>query len=108
MVEAAGIEPVSEYSSATNTSATEPPQIPAKSMQDNALLDLPAPALEQKPTLSAHSQDKSGHSKCVISVSQNPSKISDDLAQVVNAWDNLPDPVKASILALVDTAHKDS
>jgi hypothetical protein len=75
-------------------------------VQNKALPDSTSADSEQKPTHSAHSHDTSMHSKCAISVSQNPSEIPDDLAKVVNAWDSLPNAVKVGILAMVDAAQQ--
>jgi hypothetical protein len=50
----------------------------------------------QNPALSQQNPSTSTHEKCVPSVSKNP-----DLDQVVAAWDDLPNLVKARILELV-------
>lgn len=55
---------------------------------------------EHQPHTSEHENDTSLHEKCVICVSQIP----DDLAMVIRAWDNLPAPLKARIVAMVTAA----
>ena len=59
----------------------------------------PDTADEQKPALPQQNPSTSTHQKCVPSVSKNP-----DLDQVVAAWDDLPDLIKAQILELVKTS----
>ena len=54
---------------------------------------------EQNPALSQQNPSTSTHEKCVPTVSKNP-----DLDQVVAAWDDLPDLIKAQILELVKTS----
>ena len=63
-------------------------------------------AQKQKPTVSEQNNAYSIHPNGVPGVYQNGSPIPDDLAQVVDAWDNLPKPVKAGILAMVREARK--
>ena len=46
------------------------------------------------------------HPNGVPGVYQNGPPIPNDLTQVVDAWDNLPKPVKAGILAMVREARK--
>jgi hypothetical protein len=43
------------------------------------------------------------HEKCVICVSDFPA----DLQQIVDAWERLPKPVKAGILAMVNAAEQE-
>ena len=102
MVEAAGIEPRSDL----QHNHAETRQNPAKSGQSSALekspdtVDQQNPALsQQNPALSQQNPSTSTHEKCVPSVSKNP-----DLDQVVAAWDDLPDLIKAQILELVKTS----
>ena len=71
----------------------------AKSRQSSALAKSPDTADEQKPALPQQNPSTSTHQKCVPSVSKNP-----DLEKVVAAWDDLPDLIKAQILALVKTS----
>ena len=74
-------------------------QNPEKLRQSSALAKLPDPADQQKLALSQQNPSTSTHEKCVPSVSKNP-----DLDQVVAAWDDLPDLIKAQILELVKTS----
>ena len=99
MVEAAGIEPSSQVCS----EATEPAQNCAKSKQINALPDSAASASEQNRALSTQDPDRSAHPKRVPSVHQLPP----DLARIAEAWDSLPEAVKAGILAMVDAARQE-
>ena len=89
--------------SATNTSDTKPEQILAKSTHDNTLADPSSSPREQNPNKSLHKHDKSVHSKRVPEEYQN---LPEDLARVATAWDGLPDPVKAEILAIVNSAQQ--
>jgi hypothetical protein len=45
------------------------------------------------------------HSKSVICVQQNRATFPDDLAEVVDAWEQLPTAVKAGILAMVNATR---
>jgi hypothetical protein len=53
-------------------------------------------------TISEHQPDTFLHEKCVICVSHIP----DDLATVICAWDSLPAPVKAGIVAMVTAVRQ--
>ena len=99
MVELRGIEPLTSAS----PPKAESPQIRAKSTQDNTLVDSPSSPRKQKPNKSTHKQDRSLHSKRVPEEYQN---LPEDLARVATAWDGLPDPVKAEILAIVNSAQQ--
>jgi len=92
MVEAAGLEPRSDL----QHNHAETRQNPAKSGQSSALEKSPDTVDQQNPALSQQNPSTSTHEKCVPSVSKNP-----DLDQVVAAWDDLPNLVKARILELV-------
>ena len=85
---ALGLEPRSDLQH--NHAGTR--QNPAKSGQSSALEKSPDTVDQQSPSTSTHE-------KCVPSVSKNP-----DLDQVVAAWDDLPDLIKAQILELVKTS----
>ena len=67
--------------------------------RDSVVLDVPDTVGEQTSALSQQNPSTSTHEKCVPSVSKNP-----DLDQVVVAWDDLPDQIKAQILELVKTS----
>ena len=105
MVEAAGIEPKATPSPTSDTSATETAQIRAISAHGNKLQDRVSGSPKQNPAFPEHNKGISTQQKCVPGVYQN-TPIPDDLAQVVDAWDNLPKPVKAGILAMVREAQK--
>ena len=77
----------------------ESQQNDAKSGQSSALEKSPDTVGEQNSALSQQNPSTSTHEKCVPSVSKNP-----DLDQVVVAWDDLPDQIKAQILELVKTS----
>lgn len=97
MVGGAGFEPKPVVSSGV----TETTQNCANLIQDNALPDSASSALEQKPTLSQHTEDVSPHVKCATCVQENQPVLPEDLSLVVAAWDRLPAAVKAGILAMV-------
>ena len=78
-------------SDSTDTSDTEPAQNCANSRQSNTLPDSASSSREQKPTLSRHTQDTSAHQKYVPSMYQD---LPQDLAEVVEGWDRIPDDVK--------------
>jgi|GEM_PF-6479381 hypothetical protein len=92
---AAGFEPGSTVSSGS----AESKQNSAKSKQNSALPDSADPSREQIHAFPEHSQDKAPHPKCVIYVSRG--EVSEDLAEVVAAWPELPQEIRAEILAKV-------
>ena len=77
----------------------EATQNDANAVQSSALAKSPDTVDQQNPALSQQNPSTSTHEKCVPSVSKNP-----DLDQVVAAWDDLPDLIKAQILELVKTS----
>ena len=95
MAPALGLEPRSH----AQHNDAESQQNDAKSRQSSALAKSPDTVDEQNSALSQQNPRTSTHQKCVPSVHQNP-----DLDQVVAAWDDLPDLVRAQILALVKTS----
>ncbi len=92
---ALGLEP----SSHVLHNDAESQQNNAKLRQSSALAKSPDTVGEQNSALSQQNPSTSTHEKCVPSVSKNP-----DLDQVVAAWDDLPDLIKARILELVKTS----
>ena len=90
-----GIEPATEGSQ----NKVEATQNDANAVQFRALAKSPDTVGEQNSALSQQNPSTSTHEKCVPSVSKNP-----DLDQVVSAWDDLPDLIKAQILELVKTS----
>jgi hypothetical protein len=73
----------------------------------NALLEAVPLTQQQNPTLPAQQEDKAMHSECAICVQRYRPPLPPDLSEVVDAWDNLPDAVRAGILAMVHaTWHK--
>jgi len=92
MAPALGLEPRSH----AQHKDAETQQNSAKSGQFSALAKSPDTVNQQNSALSQQNPSTSTHEKCVPSVHQNP-----DLDQVVAAWDDLPDLIKAQILALV-------
>ena len=87
-----GIEPATEGSQ----NKVEATQNDANAVQFSALAKSPDNVDQQNSALSRQNPSTSTHEKCVPSVSKNP-----DLDQVVAAWDDLPNLVKARILELV-------
>jgi hypothetical protein len=100
VVAGAGFEPESPSYSETTQSA----QNSAKSTQDNTLPGSPSRASEQNPAFPEQSTTTSERSQVVPRVYQNQS-LPSDLAQVIDAWDHLPQVVKAGILAMVAVAE---
>ena len=92
MAPALGLEPRSH----AQHKDAETQQNSAKSRQFSALAKSPDTVDQQNSALLQQNPRTSTHQKCVPSVHQNP-----DLDQVVAAWDDLPDLIKAQILALV-------
>jgi len=98
LVEAAGLEPESSVPPEIAESA----QNLANPKQDSALPESPSPAPETKTCISEHA---SLHCSDTSAQPNNATFMPDDLAQVVDAWDTLPDAVKAGILAMVNAAR---
>ncbi len=92
---ALGLEPRSHV----QHNRAEIQQNSAKSGQFNALAKSSDTVDQQNSALPQQNPSTSTHEKCVPSVHQNP-----DLDQVVAAWDDLPDLIKARILELVKTS----
>jgi hypothetical protein len=90
-----GLEPATEGS----RNKVEATQIDANAVQSSALAKSPDTVGEQDSALPQQNPSTSTHEKCVPSVHQNP-----DLDQVVAAWADLPDLVRARILELVKTS----
>jgi hypothetical protein len=61
---------------------------------------------QQNLTVPAYQKDTSMHSKGVTCVQQRRPTFPKDLTEVVDAWDNLPDAVKAGILAMVNATRQ--
>ena len=94
-MEAAGIEPRSHVLH----NDAESQQNDAKSRQSSALAKSHDTVGEQNSALSPQNPSTSTPEKCVPSVSKNP-----DPDQVVVAWDDLPEQIKAQLLELVKTS----
>jgi len=73
----------------------------ANSKQDSALETQAEQAVEHTHAPSIHAEDTFKQPKCVPDVYRN---LPDDLAQVVAAWNYLPDDVKGQILTLIEDA----
>jgi len=95
MVELRGIEPRSHL----QHKDAETQQNSAKSGQFSALAKSPDTVDQQNSALSQQNPSTSTDQKCVPSVSKNL-----DLEKVLAAWDDLPELVRAQILALVKTS----
>ena len=95
MVPKEGLEPPS----GAKHKDAETQQNHAKSGQYSALAKSGDTVDQQNSALSQQNPSTSTHQECVPSVHQNP-----DLDQVVAAWDDLPDLIKARILELAKTS----
>lgn len=71
-------------------------------IRDNALPASTSQDPEQNSALSAHLPDTSAHPEHVRSMFRN---LPPDLAEVVEAWDRLPEAIKAGIVAIVTAAR---
>ena len=89
----------------SNAYDTETVQNRTNTKQNKTLSKAPSPVNEQKQTHSEHEESTSLHKKCATCVQQNL-ELPGDLAQVVEAWDSLPDVVKAGITAMVNAASQ--
>jgi len=92
MLEAAGIEPLSQGS----IHDAESTQNSAKVAQFSVLRWKPSRSDSQNCALLMHNQRTSAHPKCVPSVSTDS-----DLAEVIEGWDQLSGEAKARILKTV-------
>ena len=81
-----------------DASNIEPAQNRANPTHFNTLPDSTDDDPEQKPCRSVHKDNESLRSEHVHSMHPLP----DDLAQVVAAWDDLPEPVRAAIQTMVE------
>jgi hypothetical protein len=91
----------------TNISKTQTMQNLEDSQHMNTLREAELLTPLQIPTLLAQPKDKAIHSECAVCVQRYRSTLTADLSEVVDAWDNLPDAVRAGILAMVHaTGHK--
>ena len=100
-MEAAGIEP----EDTPTLSDAKAAQKAAKPQQNNVL----APA-EQSPSKQScaevkHNPSISLQQKCVPSVYRNSGRMPEDLAKVIDAWDRLPEVIRKSVLAMVESAE---
>ncbi|HIG57235.1 MAG TPA: hypothetical protein EYG11_00410 [Candidatus Latescibacteria bacterium] len=93
MVQAAGIEPVQSQTQ----KSTQLTHNPTKTQQNQTLSQPAAGDKKQKPTVSTHAQNTFSHPESVAAAYP----ISDELGEVVAAWDVLPDAIKTGILAMV-------
>ena len=80
---------------------TQPIQNLANSKHDSALPSGVNQAAEHNRALTVHRNDTTERPECVPDVYQN---FPEDLAQIVEAWANLPEQDQASILAIVRKA----
>jgi hypothetical protein len=90
----------------TNISETQTTQTRENSRRINALSEAVSFTAQQYPTLSAHQKDTSTHSECATSVQRHEPHLPNDLTEVMDAWGNLPDAVKAGILAMVNATRR--
>jgi hypothetical protein len=90
----------------TNISETDAAQTRENSEHINALLEAVPLTPQQNSTLLAHQKDTSIHSECATCVQRHRPTLPHDLTEVVDAWGNLPDAVKAGILAMVNATRQ--
>jgi hypothetical protein len=100
-----GIRTHHPHPEAGNSSNTETQQKRTNCLHSNALQSSPPCRPEQKPTLPQHSQHTTSHQKYAISMQQHGAAIPSDLKAVINAWADLPEAVKAGIMAMVKAAR---
>jgi len=85
----------------SNTSETETAQIPTNPSHITTLQEEVSCGEKQKSTLLEHQKDAFAHEKCATCVQQQSPALPDDLAEIVMAEANIPEAVKAGILAMV-------
>ena len=83
-----------------NTSEHERNIDDRQSPQKLTLVGSSFPSPEQNPHTSERQNDTLLHEKCVICVSDLPI----DIREVIDAWDSLPEAVKAGVVAMVKAA----
>src|SRR5687767_4268253 len=86
----------------TNIFETPAAQTRENSKHINALLEAVSFTPQQISTPLAHQKDTSMHLECATCVQCHRPILPDDLMKVVDMWDNLPEAVKAGILAMVN------
>ena len=102
-MENGGFEPMPRPSGGTDTSRTNTEQIPTNIKQINVLSDSVSSRHKHESTLPKHEKDTSLHAECVTCVQQN---LSDDLREVIDTWEHIPDAVKVGILAMIRAAKQ--
>src|SRR5262245_27323137 len=85
----------------TNISDIQVAQTHENSQHINTLPEAALSIPERNSTVLAYLEDTSMHPKGVTYVQQHQPKFPDDLAEVMDSWEKLPDVVKAGILAMV-------
>ena len=105
-MEVGGIEPRKTPHLRLNKSTTEGAQNSANAEQSTSSLPSDQPTSKHNDAKVEHKYDESKQEKCVICVSQDPNSMPRDLADVVLAWDQLPDEIKSSILTMVKVTQQ--
>jgi hypothetical protein len=81
----------------------ETQQTNADAKHIKALSQTVAPDSAQNPELLEHQYDISWHEKCALCV---PHPFPDDLREVIDAWESVPEVVRAGILSMVKTVQQ--
>lgn len=102
-----GLEPRIRPSDRINDIDTESGQNRANTKQINALTDSAPSAEKQIQTPPEHSKNTSLHEKCVTCVHQGETLYPDDLREVIEVWEHMPDAVKAGIIAMVRASRQE-
>ena len=105
-MEVGGIEPRKTPHLRLNKSTAEGAQNSANAEQSTSSLPSDQPTSKHNDAKVEHKYDESKQEKCVICVSQDPNSMPRDLADVVLAWDQLPDEIKSSILTIVKVTQQ--
>ena len=102
MVEAAGIEPATPCKT---KNLHQPDRSDTFPVQKRTLIDtrqeVRSGQSTQKLAFSMQNQNKSGQKKCATCVRQDSIALQPDLAELIGAWEKIPEEVKAGILAMV-------
>jgi hypothetical protein len=73
-----------------------------KSTQKQSLAQSANQGTKHQPNISQHQTDTFLHEKCVICVSELP----EDLARIVESWQQSPEAVRVGIVAMIQAARE--
>jgi len=96
-----GFEPLLQPSESIDVDTTELIQNDKNSKQINVLPNSQSSAEKQTQTFPEHPNYTSAHKKCVTCVHQDEITIPDDLQEIIDRWNYLPNAIKAGIMAMV-------